>query len=135
MSGLLRLDIVTPGGDTYETEDVERIVFRRREREYEQGSEVGVFPGHGPMLARLPCTPLRFTRGGETRLLAIAGGFAEVKGSEVLIVTPHFEEVGTDSDEARAGAGALAEQWLEDYADFLGAMTGIEDRAPLPEAP
>lgn len=126
MGGALRLEIVTPDGCTYGAEGVERIVFRRREREYEQGSEVAVFPGHGPMLVRMSATPLRYRRGGETCYLAVAGGFAEVKESRVLVVTPRFEEVGMDSDEVRTRASALAEQWLDEYEDFLGAMTGLE---------
>jgi F0F1-type ATP synthase epsilon subunit len=126
MGGALRLEIVTPGGRTYRAESVERIVFRRREREHEQGSEVAVFPGHEPMLVRMPCTPLRYSRDGETFYLAIAGGFAEVKESRVLVVTPQFEEIGTESSEVRARASALAQQWLEEYEDFVGAMTGLE---------
>jgi F0F1-type ATP synthase epsilon subunit len=126
MGGALRLEIVTPGGRTYRAEGVERIVFRRREREHEQGSEVAVFPGHEPMLVRMPCTPLRYARAGETRHLVVAGGFVEVKESRVLVVTPQFEEVGIDSEYTRGRAAALAEQWLEQYEDFLAAMTGLE---------
>lgn len=131
MAGALRLEIVTPGGRTYGAEDVERIVFRRREPGHEQGSEVAVFPGHGPMLVRVPCTPLRYSRGGHTCFLAVAGGFAEVKGMRVLVVTPQFEETGLDSDEARTKASVLAEQWLEEYKDFVGAMTGLETSTGL----
>ena len=74
---------------------------------------------------RVPCTPLRFQRGGETSLLVIAGGFVEVRGPRILIVTPDFEEVGADSPEARVRASSIAESWLEQYDDFLGAMTGL----------
>jgi len=126
MATALTIEMVTPDGHTYALENVERIVFRRREQEHEQGSEVAVFPGHGPMLVRVPCTPLRLVHSGETRYFVVAGGFAEVKGPRVLIVTPRFEEVGPDSDEVRTKASALAEQWLKEYEDFLGAMTGLE---------
>ena len=58
--------------------------------------------------------------------ILVWGEAAEVKESRMLVVTPRFEEASADSDEVRTRASALAEQWLDEYEDFLGAMTGLE---------
>ncbi len=82
----LSLEIVTPGGVTMEESDVDGVVVRRREAGA-LGSEIAVLPLHGPMLVRVaPCT-MRIYRGGETRLQQIDGGFMEVRGDKVTLVT------------------------------------------------
>ncbi|MDH4138954.1 MAG: hypothetical protein OEV43_00070 [Coriobacteriia bacterium] len=120
------LEIITPDGKSFVAEDIEQVVFRRREHVHEQGSEVALFPLHGPLLMRIPCTPVRYSCGGEIRHLVLGGGFVQVKGSKVLCVTPRFQAVGVDSPEARNVAKRIADQWLAEATDFIGSMTGFK---------
>lgn len=49
--------------------------------------ELGIAPGHTPLIGRLGCGELRIRRGGETERFYIDGGFVQVKGNTVSILT------------------------------------------------
>lgn len=87
----LRLELITPDGHVLEEDGVEVVVFRRCEARFELGSEIAIFPGHAPTLVRIPDAPLRYRKDGRTVKLRVGGGFVEVKGGRVLVVTPRFE--------------------------------------------
>ena len=48
--------------------------------------EMGVLPGHAPLLTALGTGPLAFTQGGRERRLAVQGGFAEVLPHRVTVL-------------------------------------------------
>src|SRR5689334_11301941 len=50
--------------------------------------ELGVAPGHTPLIGRLGFGELRLTEGGRTTRLYIDGGFAQVVGNVVSVLTP-----------------------------------------------
>ncbi len=89
----MHLEIITPDGELLEAEDVDEVVVRRREAQFELGSEIAIFPGHAPMLIQLPDAPLRYRSRGHTFHIMAAGGFAEVKHDRVLVVTPELAPV------------------------------------------
>lgn len=122
--GRLALEIVTPEGDTLKENLVDEIVFRRKERQFEAGSEVAIFPLHGPLLIRIPIAPLRYRIGGEIFYLAVGGGFVEVKKDRVLVVTPRFELVPAEEPRPLAKARKTARQWRKEMIEFQKEMIG-----------
>ena len=64
---------------------------------------LGVLPRHAPMVAALDVGLVRYKTGGGERSLFCAGGFAEVHGDTLRVVTGASERP-EDIDEARARA-------------------------------
>lgn len=87
----LTLEVVTPRGGFLRESGVTEVVVRRKEVRFDPGSEVAVLPGHGPLLVRLADCEMRYTSGGHVSRLHVHGGFAEVRGGGVLILTPRAE--------------------------------------------
>jgi F-type H+-transporting ATPase subunit epsilon len=48
--------------------------------------EVGILPGHVPLVTQVGAGELRATKGAVTQLLVIGGGFAQVSGDKVSIL-------------------------------------------------
>ncbi|MCY2961782.1 MAG: ATP synthase F1 subunit epsilon [Planctomycetota bacterium] len=64
---------------------------------------LGVLPRHAPMVAALDAGLLRYRSAGVEQVLFCAGGFAEVHGETLRVVTQASETPG-QIDEARARA-------------------------------
>jgi len=92
----LELDIVTPEGRVF-SEAVDRVVFPGTEGEF------GVLAGHERFLTPLEVGAVEILQGGRTRYAAIAGGFADVGGSQVVALVDACE-LAEDIDVARAEA-------------------------------
>jgi F0F1-type ATP synthase epsilon subunit len=92
---LLTLEIVTPLGVWLERDAVDEIVVRRLEPERESGSEIAVFPRHGPLLVHVPRHVLRYRWRGETKRVQVGSGFVEVFRDRVTVMVPSAEEVGS----------------------------------------
>ena len=67
----LTLEIVTPDARVY-ADTIDAVVIPTVE------GEVGILPGHIPLLTQVQHGELRVTKGSETVLLAVSGGFAEI---------------------------------------------------------
>ena len=130
----LRLEVFTPGGDVLKERDIEEIVFRRKETRFEVGSEVAIFPQHGPTLIRLPVTPVRYQTHGQTHNIVFDGGYVEVKENCVLVVTPRFEQINPKLPDASDIAVRVAAAWRAERREFHEQMIGYEqiakDRRP-----
>jgi F-type H+-transporting ATPase subunit epsilon len=50
--------------------------------------ELGIAPGHTPMIGRLGFGEMRIVEGGRTERYYIEGGFVEVYGNAVSVLTP-----------------------------------------------
>jgi F-type H+-transporting ATPase subunit epsilon len=122
--GTLTLEIVTPDGTAVRETAVDVVVLRRREEEFEAGSEVAVFPRHGPLLVRLPVAPLRYRRAAETFHLAVGGGFAEVLRDRVLVVTPRVERISDRGRPAPIAAATLCRGWRAEAIDSREGLAG-----------
>ena len=100
----LTLEIVTPDGVAVREERVEVVVLRRRERRFERGSEIAVFPLHGPLLVRLPVAPVRWRieearpqgRLWAVKVEGVSGRTAAegLVGAEVLVPREELAEAG-----------------------------------------
>jgi F-type H+-transporting ATPase subunit epsilon len=75
----LTLEIVTPEAKVY-SDTIDSVVVPTVE------GEIGVLPGHIPLLTQIAHGELRVTKGGTTQLLAIGGGFAQIFGDKVSVL-------------------------------------------------
>ena len=51
--------------------------------------EVGILPGHIPLLTQIENGELRVTKGNQVHTLAVSGGFVEVEGDRVHVLAEH----------------------------------------------
>lgn len=63
--------------------------------------EMGVLPGHAPFMVQLTAGEVRVTRGGETKNLALSGGFAEVLDDKISVFA-ETAELADEIDQERA---------------------------------
>jgi len=75
----LTLEIVTPEDRVY-TDTIDTVVIPTVD------GEIGILPGHIPLLTQVADGELRVTKGRQTRGLVIGGGFAQVDGDHVKIL-------------------------------------------------
>jgi len=103
----LTLEIVTPDARVY-SDTIDSVVIPTVE------GEVGVLPGHIPLLTQVEHGELRVTKGAETLYLAVSGGFAQVEGDRVRVLAEHaITESGID-EKAVEEALKRAQRELED---------------------
>jgi F-type H+-transporting ATPase subunit epsilon len=112
----LFFEIITPEQTVVSESDVDFVVVRRIEKNVELGSELGIYPFHSPMLARIPVDAVRYKRQDEIFLLVVAGGFLEVKDNRVTIVSSAAERVEKIDIEVARTAKIKADKWLEEIA-------------------
>jgi F-type H+-transporting ATPase subunit epsilon len=75
----LTLEIVTPEARVY-SDTVDTVAIPTVE------GEVGILPGHIPLVTQVGAGELRATKGGVTQLLVVGGGFAQVTGEKVSVL-------------------------------------------------
>lgn len=120
----LVLQIITPDGKSMRVTHVDAVVVLRKEKRFELGSEIAILPRHAPTLIRIPVAPVRYRQGEETTYVAVGGGFVEIKGNEVLVVTPRFEKIRSDDPAPSLKARQRAEQWRREHKEFPRDMVG-----------
>ena len=120
----LSLEIVTPDGDVLKEEHTEEIVFRRKEKYFEPGSEISILPLHGPALIKIAVAPIRYRTSEKTYHLATAGGFVEIKKGRVLVVTPRFELMDPEKPNPRLRAKKTTQEWRDSVRTDRHAMIG-----------
>ena len=75
----LTLEIVTPEAKVY-SDTIDTVVIPTVE------GEIGILPGHIPLLTQVGAGELRVVKNGKTELLAVGNGFAEIDGDKVSIL-------------------------------------------------
>jgi F-type H+-transporting ATPase subunit epsilon len=119
----LRLSIVTPTRAVVET-DADLVVAPGSE------GELGILPGHAPLLVALKPGVVRYTEGNRSSRVAIGGGFADVTQERVTVLAPSAEDPDdidpTEAEERRAQAAAALAQ--------VGVQAPPEEVARLREA-
>jgi F-type H+-transporting ATPase subunit epsilon len=107
----LKVSIVTPDGPAYEA-NVEMISTKAL------SGELGILPGHIPMVAPLVIGAVRLKVDGKTEIVAVSGGFLEVRPDQVTILAQAAEKAELiDVDRANAAkdrAEALLASKTED---------------------
>ncbi|HSY53695.1 MAG TPA: ATP synthase F1 subunit epsilon, partial [Opitutaceae bacterium] len=72
-------EIVTPEARVY-SDTIDSVVIPT------VAGEIGVLPGHIPLLTQVGYGELRVTKGGATELLAVGGGFAQIVADKISIL-------------------------------------------------
>lgn len=90
----LKLEIVTPEKRVY-SEDVDMVTLPGVD------GELGIYPGHVPLLTQVHAGELAVRRGAEIFHLAVGEGFVEVSGKRVAVMTDMAIKA-EDIDEAQA---------------------------------
>jgi len=103
----LTLEIVTPDARVY-SDTIDTVVIPTVE------GEVGILPGHIPLLTQIENGELRVTKGNETLLLAVSGGFVEVEGDRVHVLAEHAISEEKIDEKAVEAALQRAEKELDD---------------------
>jgi len=94
MPDTLKLEIVTPEAQTL-SEDVEMVTLPGTE------GEMGVYPHHVPLMTQLAPGEIIVRKGDQDLFLAVGGGFVEITGDHVAVLTDMAIKAD-DIDEARA---------------------------------
>jgi F-type H+-transporting ATPase subunit epsilon len=110
----LTLEIVTPEARVY-SESVDTVVIPTVE------GEIGILPGHIPLVAQVGAGELRATKGGVTQLLVVGGGFAQVSGEKVSILADSAINVEKIDENAVADAIKRAEEALKNKDSLAAA--------------
>lgn len=92
----LTVSVVTPDGQVLE-DDYEMLSCKA------EGGELGILPGHIPLVAPLTINAVRLKRGNDEDLVAVNGGFLEVRPDKATILAQSAERAD-DIDIARAEA-------------------------------
>lgn len=118
----LTVNIVTPDGPVYDSE-VDMIIAKTA------SGELGILPGHIPMVAPLVIGAVKLKKDGKTEYVAVNGGFVEVRPEKVTILA-QSSEVASSIDLARAKeAMKRAEARLQsthDATDFSRAELALK---------
>jgi len=102
----LTLEIVTPEARVF-SDTVETVVIPTVQ------GEIGILPGHIPLLAQVDSGELRVTKDGRTTLLAVGAGFVQVEGDLVSVLAEHAIREEQIDETAVEQAIARAEEALK----------------------
>lgn len=119
----LHVSIVTPDGPVFDDKEVEMISTKA------ESGELGILPGHIPMVAPLQIGAVRVTKGQKVEYIAVSGGFVEVQPEKVTILA-QSAEMAESIDIARAEeARKRAENRLrasQENIDFQRAQLALK---------
>ena len=114
MAEKLRLVLVTPE-KTLMDEPVDSLRFPLFD------GQIGVLPGRSPMVGRLGYGELLIRRGGSEESFYIDGGFAQIKGEVVSLLTnraiPSTEVDAADAEKQLVSAKESKPKTDEEFAD------------------
>ncbi|MDR4433344.1 F0F1 ATP synthase subunit epsilon [Bacillus tequilensis] len=106
----VKVNIVTPDGPVYDA-DIEMVSVRA------ESGDLGILPGHIPTVAPLKIGAVRLKKDGQTELVAVSGGFVEVRPDHVTILAQTAETAeGIDKERAEA-ARQRAQERLNSQSD------------------
>ena len=107
----LTLEIVTPEAKVY-SDTIDSVVVPTVE------GEIGVLPGHIPLLTQVEHGELRVTKGATTSWLAVGGGFAQIDGDRVRVLAEHAITEEKIDEHAVEAALKKAEEELKAAKDM-----------------
>ena len=119
----LHLEVITPERKVYE-DDVDMVIA--------PGSEgyLGILPHHAPLLTALGPGEFRVKKGAGEEVLAVFGGFMDVRGDRVTVLTEaaeHVEEIDVQrAQQARERAQAALQAGPMSAADEQRARAALQ---------
>ena len=102
----LTLEIVTPEDRVY-SDTVDTVVIPTLE------GEIGILPGHIPLLTQVADGELRVTKGSETKGLVVGSGFAQIDGDRVKVLAEFAINEAQIDEKAAEKAIQRAEESLK----------------------
>jgi len=113
MAEQITLEVVTPE---------RRVLAETVDAVYVPGmnGELGILPGHTPLISQLQTGVLSYTRGGVAERLHVSGGFVEVNQDRVTVLA----EVAERPEEIDAARARLAREHAE---KALASWSGTEE--------
>ncbi len=120
----MKLEIVTPEKKAYE-DDVDQVTLTTTE------GQITVLPHHLPIFTQLSAGEITVKKAGKTLPLASGGGFAEITGERVSVLTDladRPEEIDEKTvEEARKRAeAAMKEKHLLSEEEFAATAAALE---------
>lgn len=112
MAGI-QLEIVTPERRAL-SQQVDSVTLPGK------SGDIGILPGHTPVISELRAGVLSYTTGGSTERLLVAGGFVEVSSDRISVLAESAERT-SEIDVARA------RQEREQAMRQLGSFAGDEE--------
>src|SRR3989441_9154801 len=113
MADQLQLEVVTPDRRVL-SESVNAVTVPGR------GGEMGILPGHAPMISELQTGVLSYNEDGTTFQLHVSGGFVEVNDDRVAVLA----EIAEKPEEIDAARARLAREHTEKQ---LSSWSGTEE--------
>ena len=113
MADQLQLEVVTPERRVL-SESVNAVTVPGR------GGEMGILPGHAPMISELQTGVLSYNEEGNTFQLHVSGGFVEVNNDRVAVLA----EIAEKPEEIDAARARLAREHSEKQ---LSSWSGTEE--------
>lgn len=110
---MIQLDVVTPERRVL-AESVEMVTVPGF------GGELGILPGHTPLISRLQTGVLSYVKDGHTQQLHVSGGFVEVSDDRVSVLA----DVAERPEEIDAARARLARERVE---KSLNGWSGAEE--------
>jgi F-type H+-transporting ATPase subunit epsilon len=122
MAATLKLEIVTPEAKTF-SDDVDMVTLTGGE------GEMGILPQHMPLMTELMAGEIIAQKSGETIFLAVGGGFVQVTGDRVSILTDmairaeNIDEAAAEEARKRAEGRLVQKLSDEDAAMVQASLT------------
>jgi F-type H+-transporting ATPase subunit epsilon len=107
----LTLEIVTPEARVF-SDTIDTVVIPTID------GEIGILPGHIPLLTQVQDGELRVTKGTVVSFLAVGGGFAQVSGDKVSILAERAITEDKIDEKAVENALQRAEQAIKEAKDM-----------------
>jgi F-type H+-transporting ATPase subunit epsilon len=121
----MHLVVVTPRGSKVDS-DVTMVTVPG------QIGELGILPGHRPLITSLAIGMLSYVQGGKTKQLATTDGFMEVHDDQVVVVTETAEdpdEIDAERAKKTLDATEALIKTLDPHADPVGWKQANDKRA------
>lgn len=123
MAEQLHLEVVTPERRLL-SEQVNSVTVPGR------GGELGILPGHAPLISDLQTGVISYNENGTTFQLHVSGGFVEVNNDKVSVLAEIAERPDEiDANQARASRDQLEKQmstWSGSEEDLERAKAEFE---------
>jgi F-type H+-transporting ATPase subunit epsilon len=113
MADKIQLEVVTPERRVL-AESVDMVTVPGL------GGELGILPGHTPLISQLQTGVLTYAQDGKNQQLHVSGGFVEVRDDHVAVLA----EVAERPEEIDAARARLSRERLEKQ---LNAWSGTEE--------
>ncbi len=109
MANQIRLEVVTPT-KIVASEDVDLVTAPGGDGVF------GVMANHAPLLATLKVGEMRYSKGSETKRLAVSGGFCEISNNKMTVLAEAAEFAEEIDVERALRAKERAERRLQEAA-------------------